>query len=304
MRGRRCVSCRPAVLAGALLLCVALVPSCNLEGYGLDELFYRENAVGSRAHELKELSGTDAPDDSEIPASGAYTVLVITDVHFGGENSGVCGGRRDDEFLAAIGALSGGGRPKFCICLGDVAEYGREGEYRAYLDFIGKLEALGIRTYTVVGNHDLYNSGWTQFERLVFPHTSFYHFKTRNFSWYFADSAGGSLGERQSAALLRAMRSDPAPKIVSMHVPLYAGGLFYYSAQNTEERNHLLSGFAKNDVRLLLVGHTHKEIHSDFGAFVEENIPAYLEKRGYALVTVDEDGGTASCSIRYLDGGA
>ena len=94
--------------------------SCKYYAYGLEEFFYRENTLDKRIDTLTELNETQIPQN--LPDE--YTVLVITDIHFGGENREKNGARKDRTFLKKIQALSESEKPEFCICLGDVAEHG------------------------------------------------------------------------------------------------------------------------------------------------------------------------------------
>ena len=65
-----------------------LIFSCEYYSYGLEEFLYRSNTVSVRAEEMPDLSGKNGnSEDLEIfnKVSGKkYTVLFITDVHFGG----------------------------------------------------------------------------------------------------------------------------------------------------------------------------------------------------------------------------
>ena len=76
-----------------LILFTFLLASCE-DSYGLREFIFRSNSVESRSDTLYSL-----PDVK--PATGkVYAVLIITDVHFGGENSGNNGPRKDVQFLS------------------------------------------------------------------------------------------------------------------------------------------------------------------------------------------------------------
>lgn len=289
--------------------------SCQYYSYGLDEFLYRDNSIRNRSSRLKNLQdespyelalkkNPEAPESVDAEFT-AYDFLVITDVHFGGEGLAHNGERRDEEFFKWISAycLDSKKRPKFCVCLGDVAEHGLESEFKDYKKFTDRLEAdFGIKTYNVIGNHDLYNAGWKNYEKYSFPYCSFYKFRTKKFTFYFLDSASGSLGDDQLTSFKRDMEYNERgrKKIVFMHIPAYAGGLFYFVMQNTVERNKFISYCAGNDVIALVDGHTHKEITSNLG-FTEYNIPGYLEKRGWAIVSVNEDAGTVSSKCYYLD---
>lgn len=287
-------------------LCAAFstfLAGCKYYSYGLDDLFYRENDVENRAEKLKALDN--------VNSSGTYEILVLTDVHFGGENQGNNGERKDSEFLdwieenygTAAEPKDGTVMPDFAVCLGDVAEHGLEEEFEDYKKFTDELESrFGIKTFNVIGNHDLYNSGWDSFEEYSYPYTSFYKFRTESFTMYFLDSASGSLGNTQLMAFKHDMENNEngRKKIVFTHIPAYAGGLFYFVMQNTTERNKFISYCAKNDVQALIVGHTHKEITSDIG-FKEYNLPGYLEKRGFGILTVNEEAGTVSSRCVYYE---
>lgn len=290
-----------AVLPVFLAAFVFLFSSCQYYSYGLDEFLYRDGSIRNRSSRLKDLKVCE-----EVSELDSYEILVITDVHFGGEGIGHNGDRRDDEFFEWISQHFDGTEkpfPKFCVCLGDVAEHGLESEFKDFKEFSEKLEArFGMKTYNVVGNHDLYNAGWKNFEKYNFPYCSFYKFRTKNFTYYFLDSASGSLGDEQLTAFKRDMEynENGRNKLVFMHVPAYAGGLFYFVMQNSIERNKFISYCADNGVLALIDGHTHKEITSNLG-FTEYNLPGYLEKRGWAVVSVDEAKKTVSSKCYYLD---
>mgnify|MGYP002514615825 FL=1 len=273
---------------------VFLLASCGSDSYGLAEFIFRANSVEDRADSVFNLGNV-------APASGkVYSVLIISDVHFGGENSGKNGSRKDLGFLNWMKDLkqqtTAAGTPElypsFAICLGDVAEHGEESEFLAYQLFTEKLktdEFGNIVTYNVVGNHDLYNSGWNRFKVHCYPYTSFYKFRTDSLTWYFLDSAGCTLGDDQLTSLSRDMKyvEKGRKKLLFMHVPVYAEGLFYFSMQEADERNRFISLLGEEDAIALVDGHTHQEHVSNLG-FIEYNIPGYLEKRAFAIMYIDE----------------
>lgn len=273
-----------------LVLSSLLFSSCK---YGWEEGLYRKANVNTRASAMKELTAETVPS-SPSALSGKYTVAVISDVHFGAKaGNGI--DNISGRFLDWLKTLSEKNElPAFIICLGDIAECGTKSEIQNYADFIKLVEdTYAIKTYTILGNHDLYNSGWNNWKNIVAPYTSFYHFTTKTFSWYFVDSASGSLGTNQYEKLKDVMKKDTAPKIVCSHYPVYAGGNFYFCLQNTVERNSLITLFAENNVKVALEGHTHIYCETNFGSFMEETLPGYLEKGKWELLSVDEDAGTA-----------
>lgn len=267
---------------------------------GLYPFVFGEN-VEDRTENLLYLqspsSVTGLPQD-------VYSVLVITDPHFGSDRAELEEDafykwfknqlENDDETL----------RPRFMICLGDILDGGHKKEAESYNKFTERLKQMaelsgitGFETYSILGNHDLYNHGWSVWKENIKPYTSFYTFSTKTslsqgFSWYFLDTANGTLGKNQLELLSSSMKKDPLSKIVSMHYPLYCDGVIQLAIQNSLERNMLFSLFAQNDVKLVLEGHAHTAKDYDSGIFKEHLIPSFLYSRTVCLLTVDESNGS------------
>lgn len=295
----------PKIMLKSFILTVLALPffGCRLNSYGLNEFLYRPSGVKERTKKIEKLTGTDVP--LVPPATpGVFTVLVITDVHFGAEKLPKNGPRFDDDFFDWLGNFITANptqKPAFCVGLGDMAEHGWEEEFKQYKKFTDRLETdYNIKTYNAVGNHDLYNSGWQHYKKYLYPYKSLYYFEAGNFSWYFIDTASGSLGAGQMRLLNKTMQSDPNPKIVMTHFPLWANGHFYFSLQDSLERNLLISTFAKNNVKAVLTGHTHKKTVSDFGKFMEYNYPGFFARAGWGLITVNTNTGEVSSETYYL----
>ena len=267
--------------------------SCQYKDYGLEQGFFRKYPVNNRAGTLKtlnlkrnEISQENYPDAyKKIFTDKKYSFIVISDVHIGSSKYG-----SEDEniaaFLEKVKNLSE--RPSFCLGLGDFAEHGKSEEFTKYnQEIILKLDELGIRSFSVLGNHDLYNSGYENFSKILNPKTSFYKFETPSISFYALDSASASLGDQQMTALKNAFNFDIKPKIIFTHVPLFAESKFYFVFQDSAERNRIISLFSENNVQLLLVGHTHERHTSNLG-FSEENFPALFKSRAFFVIHIDE----------------
>jgi 3',5'-cyclic AMP phosphodiesterase CpdA len=193
-------------------------------------------------------------------------------------------------------------KPSFCLVLGDLVESGTEAQYKEYAEFVQKLDTRGIKTYAVAGNHDLYNSGWTHWERYAAPHTSYYRFVINNVSWYFLDSANGSLGSSQLYNFVDKAHADSNAKLIFTHYPVYAGGVFYFSMSNPRERAVLLDTFARNNAKLVLDGHNHEGSSYNFGSFQEVNLKAFTEKKKWYMLSIDT-GNTVSGTLELRDYG-
>ncbi len=264
--------------------------SCN---FGVKEVFYRNEPINKRAVSVKLLQ--DEGTQNLIAALNAetdkiYSILIITDIHFGRFRPD----RNDDLLISWIGSLSE--KPKFCICLGDIADHGKENEFKDYNRLEQRIKDAGIQyVYNILGNHDLYNSGWRFYEQYCYPNTSCYYFSTDRFSFYFLDTASGSLGKKQMADLKTKLAADPKPKIVSSHYPIYANCdpfTGYFSLQDTKESDTLISLCVKNNVKLFLDGHTHRYFKNQMKGFLEFNVPSELCTNQWALITVNENDGT------------
>ncbi|MDR3284004.1 MAG: metallophosphoesterase [Treponema sp.] len=285
---------------GALgMACFICLSGCE---YGLKEFLYRDDDVDIRSVSLRELDlgcHQDTPALSlawkQFPES--YKVLVLTDIHFGAEKAAPV-----EELFAWLDSLPEGEKPLFCLALGDLVEHGLESEYQEYAQFASRLESKAVPIYALCGNHDLYNSGWRYWEQYVYPHASYYRFQTRAFSWYFLDTANGTLGKKQLENFSSCAKQDPMPKLVFSHYPVYAGGIPYFSLSNTRERAYLLDLFAKTKVRLVLEGHWHFGGSYDFGAFREETLEAFRDRDCWYVLNVTEgiDGTAGAVSVSQV----
>ena len=194
-----------------------------------------------------------------------------------------------------------GNTPAFCVCLGDIADHGYESEFDDYVAFTSKIDTIlgteegKTKVYNVLGNHDLYNSGWIYYSQKIFPYKSFYHFNTKKFSWYVIDSASDTLGHHQLELLKTSLEQDSNPKIILGHVPIYGDPFFsfaYFSFQDEHESSLLLSLFANENVKLVMEGHSHCYWQNDFNTFIEyivSSVTAGKTGSEWTLLTIDEE---------------
>lgn len=284
------------ILFTALIFICASFTSCR---FGWDEIFYRKYNVNMRASCLTEL---DADKQPATDSEDTYGVAVFSDIHIGSNAP-----KHMEDFLEWLETAKDDHKIKFCICLGDIADHGYEKEFADYNEFCEKISnILGEKNsvYSIVGNHDLYNSGWEHYKKMVFPNESFYHFKTKNFSWYAMDSASDTLGEIQMEALRTAFASDENPKIILGHVPVYGDPFFklaYFSFQDEHESSMLLSLFANYNVKLAMAGHSHAYYEKDYPTFKEYVVSSMNYKYEWTLLEINEKEGTVKLK-RIIDG--
>ena len=274
------------------------ISSCK---FGLYQFLFNEESVESRADEIKILQADQIPSFTE----SKYSFALFTDAHVGSEDFGKC----DDKFLAWISKQFENPdetkRPKFLVSLGDNMHTGREdSKYNSFPDRIKELaqEKNGVsnfKTYSIMGNHDLYNNGWERFKSNIFPYTSSYCFTDGTFSYYFLDDANNTFGQSQRDAMESAFKQDAKPKIIFIHCPIYIDARdllsIIFKLQDTMERNWILTLFAKNNVKQIFSGHVHSRFKTDYGKFREDALGNFGKEYWY-LVTVDRTNKTVTLS--------
>ncbi|MDR1072788.1 MAG: metallophosphoesterase [Treponema sp.] len=277
-----------------IALCLALT-ACKDE-YGMDEFLNRADDINARSAYITEVEAPNKRKGNDPPLSGVYTVLILSDIHFGAHPDHP--DLPESKFFAWLDAKKTVNEtPAFCLVLGDSAEAGTADEYKQFKAFSDKLEdenTYNIPVYSIVGNHDLYNDGWRPYTKYCYPYISYYHFSTENFSWYALDSGSGTLGGSQLKNLVSKLKADKNPKIVFSHYPMYGGGNFYFSLSDPHERAALISAFAKNNVKMVLEGHQHPGSFYDFGSFKEYNVAAFRDRQSWHLLTVNETNATVT----------
>lgn len=265
-----------------LTLLSSLFVSCEYMKYGADNLFYSGNSVLNRAKEIKTLqTGLENVE-------GEYSFIVITDYHFGSTHSDAPK-LPDQRFFEWIENFPAETKPKFCVSLGDSADTGGDegdNQFIEFRKFTDKVESYGIKFFNVVGNHDLYNSGWEFWKKNCYPYTSFYNFKTSDISFYALDTGTGNLGTKQMNSLKNALKNDSMPKIIMTHYPLYTDN-FFFCMEDTTERNLLIKYFAENNAKMYLSGHLHWYEEVDYSSYKAYVLPSYRYKGKWALVKVN-----------------
>lgn len=264
------------LLAGAMALAAV---SCR---YGLDELFGRPSPVDERVLD----TSVPAPVPPVVGDPDNYVFVATADTHFLEA--------ADPPAAAAFAGLVSARGAAFVIVAGDLVDTGLPAEYARYAAWAS---SLGVPVYAAVGNHDLYNSGWSSFRAVV--GRSFYSFAVGARTFHVLDSGNGTLGRVQLELLSAALAADPGPKVVVCHYPLYNGeDTQYYKLTNAAERAFLLDLFARNGVELLLEGHSHATRHTPIGPMDEWLCSSLTGPAGEGrCVTVTVTGGAISSIV-------
>jgi 3',5'-cyclic-AMP phosphodiesterase len=294
-----------SALAGCFIsaLAVCCLASCD---YGINQIFGRGDTVQSRSLDASGrgavIAAQEALLEKAVPRGTAFSFVVAADLHFSASK-----GPRAAALDGFINLAKDSGAD-FALFGGDLTNTGVEEEYRLFLSFADSLKAgtashLGegrpLPWFAAVGNHDLYNSGWTYFNKYIGPSNE--RFRVGSDRFYCIDTGSGSVGEAQLEDLGSAMQSDASPKIVLSHYPVHGSSTYsYYRITNTRERAELISMFNTYGVQLLLCGHWHQPDTANCGKFTERIIGSLTDTksdgRAHAvLVKVASDGSIISC---------
>ncbi len=260
-----------------IILCL-LLSSCT---YGWKSVIMNPPLVNKRT------TNFDLLEDSPILSENEYDCILIADSHFGKKDYDK---HQKDFFEWLDEYYNGTKQPAMCIFLGDVVDHGEQEEYKKFEAFQKKIQDKynNIKIFNVVGNHDLYNSGWYRWKKACKPHKSAYYFRTKEFEWYFADTGNGTLGKKQLQDLKNKFQSSNRPKLFFTHYPLNPN-IMYYNISNSVERAELLSLFLNNNLKLYCSGHYHYNRYYNYGSFKEYNVSAFGQKKQWHILHINEE---------------
>ena len=153
----------------------------------------------------------------------------------------------------------------FVVALGDLVDSGSEAEYDTCRTVF---QILDTPFYTVIGNHDVWNGGWTHYRRQFGPsvYTLTVHTQNRETLLIALDAAGGTLGGLQRPWFERQLAETTAQDIfVFAHYPLWVPVETGYSQMGSQQEVYdLLNLLRRYEVRAHFSGHTHRWARTSF----------------------------------------
>lgn len=253
-------------------------------------------------------------------SSNKFAVLVMGDTHFG-RNGWVYSRRYEEDFYNRFTEIvtdyyNKGYSFDFSLNVGDCSDSGAVSEFVQYNTFEDKISEIITsicggskrKVYNILGNHDLFNNGWSNWKDYCYPNTSTYYFKTQgsgcSLSWYFLDSGSGTLGKQQLNNFKNLIKDDSNQKIILSHYPIAAKNCDLYTLQDTVEVAQLLQIYGQNNVKLGMEGHFHKGgsnnyySNNDEFLFHEEVLPGFVDHKGFGVLTVDLTGSTPELNLQ------
>ena len=153
----------------------------------------------------------------------------------------------------------------FGVILGDCSEVRNNiPAYLSALAYNPEKHLCDYEMFHVLGNHDIFFDGWSEFRELIGPSAYWFEvlFAEGRDLYITLDSANGMLGRKQTEWLktfLKNNRSKYRHCIVLTHTNLFYTDLTQTSSGNMpiEESFALMELFGKQDVSLVLQGHDH-----------------------------------------------
>lgn len=198
-----------------------------------------------RFEENRSLNATSL--DISLADSENYSFGIVGDLHVGESNT---------SRLRNILQLARANNDEFMVLLGDLADKGDLNDFEA-IDQALTDEGYGQKTLVVIGNHDIFNSGWEYYRNLY--GATHYSFSVGNAQFFGLDTADGTVGEEQSQWLEDELkRSTQKNKFIITHyLPIIPGQTTYLKLANEVEATNLMAMATQNGVRAWLGGHYH-----------------------------------------------
>jgi Icc protein len=228
-----------------VLSLTALIFSCNLDGWG----WLISSDVDDRYADNQSLLSPAGPS-----LTPSFSFVVIADTHvFSGTNTAAR--------FAALASDIGLHGDSFVLACGDLVQNGALADYQAYaVQVVGPPApgpGLGVPVYSVPGNHDLYNSGWTNFKSVL--GRSMYTFAAGPVRVIAVDSANGTLGGPQRAWLENVLAARTEPLCVTFTHFEFFNDSITETQQWTDinEAYSLQHLFETSGVNIHFSGHTH-----------------------------------------------
>jgi len=228
---------------------------CGCDRYDFKGFLFPTSDIVDSCFE-QSLAMNESGPAASIKAEESYMFYVSTDAHLS-DNTG--------NMLTFATALRNDADASFGVMLGDCT--GRRGSLPVYVEAIKHIpeqQKYPTEIFTLIGNHDLYFSGWDDFKKQIGPSVYWFEVDYGHGKDLFIclDSASGTLGNRQMEWLkdfLAKKRSRYRHCIILTHTNILYTDNSQVSSGNLpmEETMTLLELFGKHDISLCLQGHDH-----------------------------------------------
>jgi len=232
-------------------------------------------------------------------------IAHLSDLHFGAHDPAVVAGA--EAWLSAE-------RPDLVVVSGDFTQRATSEEYREAGAFLDRVEATGLQTLGVPGNHDV--PLWDIVQRFTRPLARYRrHIDDDLCPWFESERLAvlgintarsltfkdGRISHEQMAIIRDRFRDVPEgrTKILVTHHPLFEMpiGEAGEASEAVGRRHEALDAVAEAGVHILLAGHFHRSFTQSARNMVKNAGPALVIQAGTATSVRLRDGETQSFNL-------
>jgi predicted phosphodiesterase len=243
-----------------------------------------------------DFSGRESSWDGDVMAQtktpylgSSYSFIVAADTHIKEGGTPPDYGERYAQLRKRLLPSD-----RFIVITGDCTDVGNRAQIKKFRTIS---ENMGRPFYPVLGNHDIYHSGFSNWKELI--GSSVYRIDGDSAMLLMLDSANGTLGARQINWVKKNMAArNPGQKniFVFSHMNLFTAETFSFNSleqlTDIRERARLLSLFS-GKADMVFTGHTHLRVINKVGGVAYISVDVFRDTGAFVRVYVD--GG----NIRY-----
>jgi hypothetical protein len=178
-----------------------------------------------------------------------FSFAVVGDIHAG-----------DTARLGRIVTAANAENDAFLILLGDIVDQGDRASLVAVRSLLAQM-GWQTRTLPVIGNHDIFNDGWTAYKELWGP--SHFSLSYGNSKFIALDTADGTVGGTQADWFRGELRKSALEHVfvLSHYLPIVPGQRTYLRLSNEIEAARLMKSASDAGVTAWLGGHYHSYLN-------------------------------------------
>ena len=235
-------------------------------------MFISKESVNQRFDQSMEWNALH-PFREIVVLSDDYSILSMSDSHVGGTVN-------LETFLNIAKTTN----VSALIMVGDLTT-GHAKDYAEFQQHVPDQDSLP--SFLIVGNHDLYFDGWTEFHSRFGSSTYFFTISTPAATDLFIclDTGGGTLGTKQLdwlKEILQTVRPNYRRCIVFTHNNLFRFRHTFSTNPLVEELHVLIELFTKHHVDMVITGHDHKQYVKLFGNTTHIVMDALMDGLSYS----------------------
>lgn len=214
-------------------------------------LLWLSGCVAKSGHELR-FEDSQRMNAPTLSISGTedevFSFLFVGDMHFGGA---------DTSRLQTVLQAAKTHDDAFVVFLGDMIDQGQRADYEAFQKVVND-NGFREKVLYVIGNHDIFDNGWSAFRELMGP--SHYSVQIGNCKFVTVDSADGVVGEKQTQWIkeqLTGVSDSSHLFLLSHYMPFIPEQRTYLKLSNETEAVELMKMMSRFGVEAWLGGHYH-----------------------------------------------